>query len=285
MKNLDDMYVAICKAILTGDRVSPRGLTTRELLCTQMQIPHSAREPNTLPSIHNKARGLNYAFHVVETLQYILHENDPKTLAFYNPNVAEFANEQTGKFDGAYGPRLKLGHVIEHLAHNPESRQAVQPIFCPRDQLELVGKSKDVPCTLSLHFLVRDEVLHMIVTMRSNDVLWGWPYDVMAFNVIQNLVANRLELSLGSYFHNVASLHMYEDRFDEVKKVIKCRDSNSVPKPPRLGEGEDLEEFSALYDHAKARARGEESEQDWNASVHPWCTWAYDRIEGSKHVR
>jgi thymidylate synthase len=47
----------------------------------------------------------------------------------------------------------------------------------------------DVPCTLTLQFLIRQGRLDMIVNMRSNDLLWGFSYDITQFAFVQRLLA------------------------------------------------------------------------------------------------
>lgn len=69
----------------------------------------------------------------------------------------------------------------------------------------------DLPCTTTLQFLPRKGKLHMIATMRSNDVFRGLPGDVFAFTFIQEVVARMLGLEVGIYSHFVGSLHLYDD--------------------------------------------------------------------------
>ena len=81
------------------------------------------------------------------------------------------------------------------------------PIYEPRD---IDGARKEVPCTIGLQFLVRAGRLHVIASMRSNDAVKGFAHDVFAFTMIQELVARTLDMDVGSYVHDVGSLHLYE---------------------------------------------------------------------------
>ena len=57
--------------------------------------------------------------------------------------------------------------------------------------------------------------------MRSNDAVWGLPYDVFLFTFIQELLSVRLGVQLGTYFHFATSLHIYERHFELAREVLK----------------------------------------------------------------
>jgi hypothetical protein len=71
------------------------------------------------------------------------------------------------------------------------------------------GQWADIPCTLSVQFLVRAGRLHAVTQMRSNDIWLGTPYDIFAITSLQRLIADELSLSYGEYVHNVGSMHLY----------------------------------------------------------------------------
>ena len=67
---------------------------------------------------------------------------------------------------GGYGPRLfdwknvnQLDNVIALLRRKPDSRQAVVQLF---DAVDLVEEHKDIPCTCTLQFMIREDSLHML---------------------------------------------------------------------------------------------------------------------------
>jgi hypothetical protein len=160
-------------------------------------------------------RRLNYRFFALETLGYIAGAGDrafTNLLCSVNSNLKPYVNPSTGAFDGAYGPRFKrsLRDVVEILSRDNDSRQAVASIWKPGIPLD----SLDVPCTVALHFFNSDRnnaspTLDLAVYMRSNDMNWGFPYDVPAFCAIQCAVAAALGWGIGSYHHVVGSAHVY----------------------------------------------------------------------------
>jgi thymidylate synthase len=102
------------------------------------------------------------------------------------------------------------------LVGKPETRQAVCSLWRPSDLVNAFrGDKKDLPCTLTLQFILRSGKLNLIVNMRSNDVWLGLPYDAWAWCSIQQLVADALDVELGWYQHQAGSLHVYERNFEK----------------------------------------------------------------------
>lgn len=106
--------------------------------------------------------------------------------------------------------------VKETLQKDPSSRQAIIHIKEPRDLR--VNPTKDLNCTIALQFLIRDNKLHLITTMRSNDVWLGLPYDLFNFTCMQIQMAMELGVEIGYYYHNAGSLHLYTKDLEKIKK-------------------------------------------------------------------
>lgn len=210
--SFDELYHALVRRIRAlGEHHEPRGLKCMELRPAVFSIDQARRG-----LYRGKSRRLNYRFFALETLCYLGGWGDQRMaqlLCRVNKNMAGFLNEE-GYFDGAYGPRLiqSLPKVVEKLLVDLDSRQAVASIWSP----QYPAASKDVPCTLSLHFYLNrtgavSESLGMTATMRSNDINWGTPYDVAAFCAIQQVIAACIDIPVGKYTHMAGSLHMYEN--------------------------------------------------------------------------
>lgn len=105
------------------------------------------------------------------------------------------------------------------LIKDPSTRQAVIHIKEPRNLLD--DPTKDVNCTIALQFMIRCNKLDMIVTMRSNDVWLGLPYDVFNFTCMQIQMAMELNVGIGLYYHNSGSLHLYRKDYDKLIKNME----------------------------------------------------------------
>lgn len=152
---------------------------------------------------------------VGELLWYLSKDNKLDFIKYYIPKYVKESEDNVTVY-GGYGPRLfnsgdkinQIGNVIKLLTEKPSSRRAAIQIFEAKD-IENVNY-KEIPCTCTLQFILRQGKLNLIVFMRSNDAFFGLPHDVFVFTMIQELVARSVNVELGEYIHSVGSLHLYE---------------------------------------------------------------------------
>lgn len=116
------------------------------------------------------------------------------------------------------------------LRHERDSKRAFIPVFMP-DELA-VEDNPDVACLAGLHFLPRDGRLHMVCSMRANDLDRGLLSDVFSFTMIQEYAAVQLGLELGTYTHSIGSAHVNDVNADRVAEVI--REAGSQAETPRF---------------------------------------------------
>jgi thymidylate synthase len=107
----------------------------------------------------------------------------------------------------------QLEFIIDELTQNPNSRRAVITIYDGKDH----GlHSLDTPCTLNIVFNITDDKLNMSVLMRSNDLWFGFCNDQYCFSKLQELIALKLNLEIGWYYHFANNLHLYDKHFDSL---------------------------------------------------------------------
>lgn len=124
----------------------------------------------------------------------------------------------------------QIATIIQILGNKPDSRQAVMTGWNAGDLLySLAGTKNDIPCTLSLQFLLRDGKLNLVTTMRSNDVWLGVPNDFFCFCHLQMIVATALRVELGWYQHNVGSMHLYERDKEKAMRAAQPREFSTGP--------------------------------------------------------
>jgi hypothetical protein len=215
----NDAWIALIRRIYEGGAQShPRNLRIKELVC------HTTRVDMRWPIVSIKRRKMGFKFMVAESYWILAGKNDVASLQPYSPHIASFSNDGY-HFDGAYGPKIidQLRYVVDTLEKDPDSRQAVIEIWRPNPR-----DSKDVPCTLTVQWLIRDGKLHCIDTMRSSDAWLGWVYDVWNFTALSTYIllflkerANKSQgpypstfqfmrkLKLGALFLTAGSSHLY----------------------------------------------------------------------------
>lgn len=204
-----------------GNDVTPRGQLTKEVL-QQTSIVNMRRPVITLPE-----RKLSTKFLGGEAYWILSGDNRVETIAPYNKNIVNYSDDGA-TFFGAYGPRIlsQLDYVIDKLKSDADTRQAVLTIW-----RENPPETKDVPCTVAVHFMIRDHKLNCHVYMRSNDLWLGFPYDVFNFSMLSHLVCCKLNafvvenggviIEPGMLYHTASSRHIYEQHFEQVEQLIK----------------------------------------------------------------
>jgi thymidylate synthase len=84
----------------------------------------------------------------------------------------------------------------------------------------------DFICTLAHHFFIRDNKLHSVVNMRSNDAIYGFFNDFYWFATIQQRLLQDVnkfyqEVEMGQMYYNANSFHVYERHFNMLNLIFK----------------------------------------------------------------
>ena len=154
---------------------------------------------------------VDYAF--AEWQWYLTGDPNVKMLESLYGKVPEIWKRMTndhGDVNSNYGYQWgrhhQLDYTIEKLRRNPNTRQAAISIYdCKEHHLY----KNDTPCTYAVQFTIVNNRLNMCVTMRSNDLWYGFCNDQYCFSQLQELVAEELDIEMGSYYHFAHNLHLY----------------------------------------------------------------------------
>jgi len=222
--------------IKQGNELNSRVGNTKEILGFQATLLDPTK--NILLEFPERKFSLSYA--CAEMLWYLSGTFKIDMIEAYAPSYKNFAEQ--GIAYGAYGGRWEknpgfayensiffhpngknqLEALIHLLKEKPNTRQAIITMWDSGDLLHaIIGDHKDLPCTIALHFMIREKKLYLIATMRSNDAWLGLPYDVFCFTTLQRIIAEELNLELGSYIHQAGSEHIYENNFEKVNKILE----------------------------------------------------------------
>ena len=135
------------------------------------------------------------------------------------PEIWKRMADECGNVNSNYGWQWErndqLDYVIDMLKHNPQTRQAAISIY---DAKEINAYAKDTPCTYAIQFTIVGQKLNMCVTMRSNDLWYGFCNDQYCFSKLQLLVADKLGLLVGEYFHFAHNLHLYNNIIEKINE-------------------------------------------------------------------
>jgi len=123
--------------------------------------------------------------------------------------MADAKREVRSNYGWQWNREDQLDQVIDKLKDKPDTRHAVVSIY---DGKEIDRYTYDTPCTYAVQFTIIDNKLCMSVYMRSNDLWYGFCNDQYCFSMLQKLVAERLNMDTGWYYHHAHNMHLYNDK-------------------------------------------------------------------------
>ena len=150
---------------------------------------------------------------------------------FIKPYISAYDQEeqQNDKILGAYGPKIfgssddgqsQYERIIDQIVKRNTTKQAYIAISDSEDYKFRAEKFASPPCTIGLHFYVRNAKLNLTAYMRSNDAYLGLPHDLFCFTMLQELVSLRTNTALGVYTHCATSMHVYETHQQKIKDYL-----------------------------------------------------------------
>jgi len=166
--------------------------------------------------IVNKERNWKEDYAEAEWQWYLSGDPNVKVLGdIYGkvPEIWKRMADSNGKVNSNYGYQwernAQLDMILEMLKHNKDTRQACVSIY---DGKEISDYAFDTPCTYAIQFTIVNNRLDMCVTMRSNDLWYGFCNDQYQFSKLQELMAFRLDIETGVYYHFAHNMHLYNDK-------------------------------------------------------------------------
>lgn len=239
-ETIDDlMRLAIQQILSAGLTIHPTRGPAREVSGALLELSN----PRSRISL-TETRGKPFSC-LGELCWYLAQTNDLEFISYYIP---DYSHHSDGL--GGYGKRLfdrnglnQFENVAALLECRRDSRRAVIQLFDGSDILE---SERDVPCTCTLQFMVRDNKLNLICYMRSNDAFLGFPHDVFCFTMLQEMMAAILFLDLGTYRHIVGSLHLYEEHIASAEQFLNEGWQPTTSPMPPMPAGDPRPQISAL---------------------------------------
>lgn len=216
---MNGIWLETLQKIIDSGLVSkPRGFEIKEILNDQMKIDMHT------PILSVIKRNLGYKFMARESWWIMDGRNDVESIKDYSKAISKFSDDGY-HFNGAYGPRLvdQWHYIVDSLINDIDTRQAVATIWRPNPRV-----SKDIPCTISVQWLIRNNKIYCIDNMRSSDIWLGVPYDVFNFTMLTGYLMLLLRekgldnLELGYLYLNAGSRHLYENNFESAVDVLNC---------------------------------------------------------------
>ena len=204
---------------MNGKEVSPRGQLCKEIENFHVDIPPYARFVNF------EARKFNLDYCKTEYRWYLRGDDRDLSIADHaklwksliHPNGMIYSNY--GKYIFADG---QFDRCMELLIADKDTRRATISILQPYHILDL--QAPEIPCTNSLSFRIRNNILNMTVKMRSTDAIYGFGNDLPTFSFIHEMMLmylnSKYQLELGTLHFSSDSFHVYSKHYQMVKDII-----------------------------------------------------------------
>lgn len=126
-------------------------------------------------------------------------------------------------------------------------------------------------CNDLIQFIVRDNLLHIHVYVRSNDLIWGLSgINYFEFSVLQELVASWLGVGIGFYIHSAMSLHMYSRHYESGGKMLEwySKQSGEVAHDPLpISNGDMPSDLRVISELFKLIGKADNSDEDMSKLI------------------
>jgi thymidylate synthase len=250
-------------------------------------------------------RAANPFFHLFESLWMLAGRNDVAALNRYITDFGTRFAEADGTVHGAYGHRWRkafgfdqLESIVHKLKTNPQDRQCVLQMWDGRANAvkfdgeilsepfgsnDLDGNWKDRPCNTQVYFRLRKEtsveglgrafttpdslwpVLDMLVTCRSNDIVYGaYGANAVHFSILHEYMAGRLGgVVVGKMEQLSFNYHAYHDVLERVgcPSHLETYAGHKLKPSPMVHDGdkwdEDLSTFMTWHGNLIATGNSE----------------------------
>lgn len=204
------------------------------------------------PLLTTKKMQWNSLLH--EVLWYLSGENHIRNLKKHTKIWDAWADED-GNLETAYGyywrhfPSAKkndngeweirevdqIEYVIDEIKKKPNSRRLVVTAWEPGN----ATTSKLPPCHYTFVFNVNQGKLNCHLTQRSGDIALGIPFNLAAYSLLTQVIAQQVGLLPGEFAHTIIDAHIYTaaegssmesfDHLDGLKEQIK-REPYPLPR-------------------------------------------------------
>ncbi len=164
---------------------------------------------------------------IAEQMWFLMGQKNLAFLQRFTKIWDEFA-EENNCVESAYGYRWRkhfgrdqIDGLVQLLEKDPSSRHGVILMWDPADDGLANGiKKKNVPCpyTFTVQIMGGRLCLHLII--RSNDMMLGNPHDVSGFAFLMHMLAQRLNVGLGSLTISISNAHIYDIHFDQAQAIV-----------------------------------------------------------------
>jgi thymidylate synthase len=210
------------------DRSDRTGTGTRGVFGYQMRFDLA----DGFPVVTTKKLHLKSIIH--EMLWFLKGETNIAYLKENGVSIWDEWADENGDLGPVYGSQWRswpapdgqqidqIANLIEGLKTNPYSRRHIVTAWNPAevDQMALP------PCHCLFQFYVADGRLSCQLYQRSADIFLGVPFNIAAYALLTQMVAQVVGLRPGDFVHTLGDTHLYSNHFEQARLQL-----TRTPKP------------------------------------------------------
>ena len=110
--------------------------------------------------------------------------------------------------------------LIETVKTDPANRRMIMSLW----QNEWLPTAALPSCVWNSQWNVTGDKLNILVSVRSNDVPLGMPFNIAQYAVLCHLIAQVTNLKPGKMTYVINNAHIYENQIDGIKEQLQRRD-------------------------------------------------------------
>lgn len=141
----------------------------------------------------------------------------------------------------------QIKYVIDTLKTNPYSRRLIVTAWEPGNAI----KSKLPPCHYTYAFNVNDGKLNCHLTQRSGDIALGIPFNLAAYSLLTQIIAQEVGLELGYFAHTIIDAHIYVadkgspmEKYDHLEGLKEQLKRKPLPLPQLIIAKKPIDELT-----------------------------------------
>jgi thymidylate synthase len=200
-----------------------------------------------------------------EVLWYLSGENHIRNLRQHTKIWDAWADEN-GNLETAYGyywrhfPSAQknkdgewvisevdqIQYVIDEIKRNPSSRRLVVSAWEPGN----ATTSKLPPCHYTFVFNVNNGKLNCHLTQRSGDIALGIPFNLAAYSILTQIIAQQVGLEVGEFAHTIIDAHIYvgnklnsTEKYDHLEGLKEQLKREPLPLPTLIIAKKDINDL------------------------------------------
>lgn len=153
---------------------------------------------------------------------------------WFNGEISNFTPIYNGD-TWEYAMLDQVDYLLYTLKTNPYSRRIKTTLWCIEDLDDMALE----PCVYETHWQMWDGKLNLTVSVRSNDLGLGNPYNVYQYSILHRLVAQVTNKEVGTICFNIDNAHVYERHIDPLLEQI----SRQTFEAPEVWINPDIKSF------------------------------------------